>query len=234
MSVLDFISDAALAGRFFEGSTWAAWRVALAAIFGLPIGADELELFRVCTGRERPPESAVREAWFVVGGRGGKSMIAAAVAVFLAVIYGVLRRGADFGPGELGIAMVLASDRQQARQIVWPRILQAADIGHRRPKDLRDTFASQLLSAGVQLGYVSTQLGHADFGVTVRHYAKWVGGDEYRAALTLEPGEVPADLLARLVESPQAPLIARRDRTLRTRSRNRARSRRLRQCGQLL
>jgi integrase len=99
------------------------------------------------------------------------------------------------------------------RNVVWPRILQAADIGHRRPKDLRDTFASQLLSAGVQLGYVSTQLGHADFGVTVRHYAKWAGGDEYRTALTLEPGEVPADLLARLVESPQAPLIARDDVT---------------------
>lgn len=68
-------------------------------------------------------------------------------------------------------------------------------------KDLRDTFASQLLSAGVQLGYVSTQLGHADFGVTVRHYAKCVGGDEYRPALIIEPGEVPAHLLARLAES---------------------------------
>ncbi len=118
MTVLDFIGDEALAGRFFEGATWAAWRVALAAIFGLPIGADELELFRSCTGRERPPESAVREAWFVVGRRGGKSMIAAAVAVFLAVIYGVLRRGADFGPGELGVVMVLASDRRQAKQIL--------------------------------------------------------------------------------------------------------------------
>ncbi len=79
-----------------------------------------------------------------------------------------------------------------------------ADIGHRRPKDVPDTFASQLLSAGVQLGYVSMQLGHADFGVTVRHYAKWVGGDEYRAALVLEPGEVPADPLARLLESHQS------------------------------
>ena len=37
-------------------------------------------------------------------------------------------------------------------------------------KDLRDTFASQLLSAGIQLGYVSTQLGHSDVGITARHY----------------------------------------------------------------
>jgi integrase len=34
-----------------------------------------------------------------------------------------------------------------------------AKIGHRTPKDLRDTYASQLITAGVQLGYVSHQLG---------------------------------------------------------------------------
>jgi hypothetical protein len=78
-------------------------------------------------------------------------------------------------------------------------------IGHRRMKDLRDTFASQLLTAGVQLGYVSQQLGHADVAVTARHYARWAGGDIYREPLRLEPGEVPADLLARLAESPQKP-----------------------------
>jgi len=66
-------------------------------------------------------------------------------------------------------------------------------------KDLRDTFASQLLTAGVQLGYVSQQLGHADVAVTARHSARWAGGDAYRQPMVLVPGEVPADLLARLV-----------------------------------
>ena len=66
------------------------------------------------------------------------------------------------------------------------------------PKDLRDTFASQLLTAGVQLGYVSRQLGHADVAVTARHYARWTGGDDYREPVRLLPGELPADLLARL------------------------------------
>jgi integrase len=59
----------------------------------------------------------------------------------------------------LGDAFVLRRAVGTFRNVVWPRILQAADIGHRRPTDLRDTFASQLLSCGVQLGYVSTQLG---------------------------------------------------------------------------
>lgn len=67
-----------------------------------------------------------------------------------------------------------------------------------RIKDLRDTFASQLLTAYVQPGYVSQQLGHAGVAIAARHYAHWAGGDAYRAPIVLEPGEVPADLLARL------------------------------------
>ena len=65
-------------------------------------------------------------------------------------------------------------------------------------KDLRDTFASQLLTSGVSLGYVSKQLGHANVAVTARHYARWTEGDSYREPMPLERGEVPADLFARL------------------------------------
>jgi integrase len=85
----------------------------------------------------------------------------------------------------------------------WRRICKQADLGTANLKDLRDTFASQLLTAGVQLGYVSQQLGHADVGVTAKHYARWCGGDLYREPMQLGPGEVPADLIARL-ESPQS------------------------------
>ena len=70
-------------------------------------------------------------------------------------------------------------------------------------KDLRDTYASQLLTCGVQLGYVSRQLGHSKPTVTADHYAKWCGGDDYRDPLTPRNGELPADLLARIpAESP--------------------------------
>lgn len=63
---------------------------------------------------------------------------------------------------------------------------------------MRDTFASQLLTAGIQVGYISKQLGHRDVKVTVDHYAEWCGDKEYREPIPLMPGEVPADLLARL------------------------------------
>ena len=96
-------------------------------------------------------------------------------------------------------------DPRNFRRREWRRILQRAGLGHRTPKDLRDTFASQLLTAGVQLGYVSKQLGHADVAVTAKHYARWAGGDLYRLPLTLLPGEVPADFIARLEKSPHSP-----------------------------
>ena len=44
----------------------------------------------------------------------------------------------------------------------WRRICKRARIGKRAPKDLRDSYACWLLTAGVQLGYVSQQLGHSD------------------------------------------------------------------------
>ena len=61
-------------------------------------------------------------------------------------------------------------------------------------KDLRDSFASQLLTAGVQLGYVSRQLGHSSPFVTADHYAKWCGGDDYRDPLTPGQGCQPSVL----------------------------------------
>ncbi len=97
-------------------------------------------------------------------------------------------------------ALVFAGlDPQQFYHRDWRRICDRAGIGKRAPKDLRDTFASQLLTAGVQLGYVSLQLGHSDVSTTARHYARWAGGDAYRKPLEVGMGEVPADLLSRLV-----------------------------------
>jgi len=106
---------------------------------------------------------------------------------------------ARFEPGP--DALVLEGvDVDSFRMNPWRRICKRAGIGHRSLKDLRDTFASQLLTAGVQLGWISAQLGHADVATTARHYARWAGGDLYREPLRLGPGEVPADLLARLRE----------------------------------
>ena len=90
------------------------------------------------------------------------------------------------------------------RKREWRRILKRAELGHWTPKDLRDTFASQLLTRGISPAYVSRQLGHADWSVTARHYARWTGGDYYVEPQRLEQGEVPADLLGRFTVTPNA------------------------------
>ena len=97
-------------------------------------------------------------------------------------------------------------DPANFRHREWRRIVKRADLPGVRMKDLRDTFSSQLLTCGVQLGYVSAQLGHADVAITAKHYARWIEADEYREPLQVRAGEVPADLLARLDEqSPHTP-----------------------------
>lgn len=110
VSILKVLND--VFGAAFPGTSWAAWRAFLAAVFGLPMSAAEAATFTRCTGRQAPPVRQVREAWMVVGRRGGKSRIAALLIVYLAFF-----RTYSLAPGERGVVMVLAADRRQARVI---------------------------------------------------------------------------------------------------------------------
>jgi hypothetical protein len=56
------------------------------------------------------------------------------------------------------------------------------------------TASPHLLQLGWGLDYISSQLGNSP-GICRRHYARWVT-DEFVEPPRLEPGEVPADLLA--------------------------------------
>jgi len=94
---------------------------------------------------------------------------------------------------------------------------KGAGIGHRQIKDLRDSYASLLLSAGIPLAFVSKQLGHQSMQLTERHYARYMpDGDEYQAPEPLARGEVPADLLARLPERAKRPKTSQIPETLPT------------------
>ena len=113
MTILEAIHDPALFGPWFKKrDSWRAWGVFLAVLFGLPISEDDLELYRRHTGRSTPPTAAAREAWLVVGRRGGKSRIAALVAVYLACFRDYREH---LAPGEVGTLPVIAADRKQAR-----------------------------------------------------------------------------------------------------------------------
>ena len=54
------------------------------------------------------------------------------------------------------------------------RVLEAAGLPSFRVYDLRHTYASLLLSAGVPLLYVAQQLGHAKPMITLKYYARWI------------------------------------------------------------
>src|SRR6266849_7492836 len=105
------MADAALfASAFPETESWAAWRAFLAAVFGLPMTEPQRALYQHHTGRQTPPAGPSREAWLIVGRRGGKSRVAALVAVYLACFREYRKQ---LAPGERGTLMVIAADRRQ-------------------------------------------------------------------------------------------------------------------------
>ncbi len=114
LTILDAMSDPQLFGPWFQGESWQAWRVFLGALFGLSLSAEELALYQCHTGRQMPPTAPAKEAWLLVGRRGGKSLISALVAVYLACFRDHRRR---LTKGEKGTVMVIAADRRQARVV---------------------------------------------------------------------------------------------------------------------
>ena len=115
-TILEVMRDPGLFGAWFTPATlWRAWQAFLAALFGLPMDEPLLERYRQHTGRQTPPTTPATEGWLIVGRRGGKSRIAALVAVFVAAFR-------DYrpilAPGERGVVMVIAADRSQARVVL--------------------------------------------------------------------------------------------------------------------
>jgi len=116
VTITEALRDPALFAPWFQpAASWAPWFSFLRALFGLPLDAEGLDIYRRHTGRQTAPTSQAREAWLVVGRRGGKSRIAATVAVYLACFRDYAR---SLAPGERGTVMVIAADRRQARVIL--------------------------------------------------------------------------------------------------------------------
>ncbi len=101
-----------LAAALGKPETWATWRIILKAAFGLTLDPDEAKAFAEVAGNRSPPTQRVRELWAIVGRRGGKSRIAAALAVFIACFC-----KHKLAKGEIGMALVLAASQAQARTV---------------------------------------------------------------------------------------------------------------------
>jgi len=92
--------------------TWRVWLAVLKAAFGLQLADEELAVFHTVAGNRAPPTSRVRELWAIVGRRGGKSRVAATLAVYLALF--TKHKLAD---GERGLVLVIAASMEQAKTV---------------------------------------------------------------------------------------------------------------------
>jgi hypothetical protein len=143
MNIVEAVSDRALLGAAFRDlESWGSWLAFLRALFALPMSDQGLEVFARHTGRSSAPGVQAREAWLVVGRRGGKSRIAATVAVYLACFRDY---ASVLAPGERGVVMLLAADRQQAR------VLLRYVVGMLESSELLSSMVEERLKESVKL-----------------------------------------------------------------------------------
>jgi len=115
VTIREVMTDKQLFGDQFGDDSFAAWRALLAAFYGLELTDDERRILEAITGRAGPFLGAFAALWLVIGRRGGKSQIAALVALYQAVFHDYR---AKLSPGEVATVLCIAADRAQARTVM--------------------------------------------------------------------------------------------------------------------
>lgn len=110
----DWLQSPALMREWFKDASWSAWAAFSKALYGEPMSAAELKVFQARTGRTVAPTAQAREAWVVVGRRGGKSIVMAREGTRLAV----RDYSAILKPGQRAYVVVLAADKDQAQEVM--------------------------------------------------------------------------------------------------------------------
>ena len=105
------LSDPAIFGPWFPGSSWDGWRAVMRGAFAERMTKPEREFFRSVANRE-PPEHRVKEFWAICGRRAGKDSVASAIAAHTAASFEPAGR---LRPGERAW---LAVDRAQTQTVL--------------------------------------------------------------------------------------------------------------------
>src|SRR5262245_24219249 len=109
-----------LFGKYFSGDSWEFWVTFCKVLFNEPLSPEQKQIYERHTGRTELPQNLTRECWAICGGRrGGKSLVAALLCVFISTFrdHSKYLKG-----GERGIVMCMAADRSQA-QIIFRYVL---------------------------------------------------------------------------------------------------------------
>jgi hypothetical protein len=152
MTIDEAINDPALLGASFgDAVSWKTWRVVLKSCFGIALSRDEARTFASVAGSRAPPTQRVRELWAVCGRRGGKSKIAAALAVYFALF-----TTPKLSVGEIGMVLVLAASRDQAA-VVFGYIKGFFDASEILQREVAGQNASEItLRNGIVIAVHST------------------------------------------------------------------------------
>jgi integrase len=85
-----------------------------------------------------------------------------------------LNPGAALARGRATRAAGLPWNHDKPLRNRWQSACAAAGVRYRFPRQLRHTYASWMLNGGESPLWVSRQMGHADLGITLRVYAKFI------------------------------------------------------------
>jgi hypothetical protein len=141
------IDPESLGAALGEADSWSPWFVCLRAAFGLPLNDEQKKLFNEVAGDRGLPLKRVREFWAIVGRRGGKSKMAAAIAVYIACFV----KHKKLSRGERGMVLVLAMSLDQAR-VVFDYALEFLQASEQLSKLIKSTTAHEIrLKNGITL-----------------------------------------------------------------------------------
>lgn len=112
MNIIEFIESPELIN---DQSLSVAQRMALKAVYGLELTPEELKVFRQTTGlRQSIIGKEWNEATFILGRRSGKSdKLASNIALYEACM-----RKHDLSVGQIGVVMIVASEKKRQAKIV--------------------------------------------------------------------------------------------------------------------
>ena len=117
MNIIQLIEDPNLIN---DQSLSSAQKMALKAVYGLPLEKRELGIFYQTTGLQEYSPREWDEASFILGRRSGKSdKLASNIALYEACI-----REHNFSKGELGVVMLVSSELRRQSRILYSYILR--------------------------------------------------------------------------------------------------------------
>jgi hypothetical protein len=151
MNIDQALAPNLLGAALGDAESWKTWRTVLKAAFGIELNDSEAAAFAAVAGSRAPPAQRVRELWAIVGRRGGKSKVAAALAVYFALF-----TNPRLSIGEVGMVLVLAASRDQAA-VVFNYIKGFFDASAILKREVANVTASEItLRSGIVIAVHST------------------------------------------------------------------------------